>query len=43
MAEGTRYEELPVSYPSERLAFDSEDPTLKAIEWLTPLGVARVR
>jgi transcription termination factor Rho len=27
-----------VSYPSERLAFDSEDPTLKAIEWLTPLG-----
>ena len=38
VAEGTRYEELPVSYPSERLAFDSEDPTLKAIEWLTPLG-----
>ncbi len=38
MAEGTRYDELAVSYPSERLAFDSEDPTLKAIEWLTPLG-----
>jgi transcription termination factor Rho len=38
VAEGTRYDELPVSYPSERLAFDSEDPTLKAIEWLTPLG-----
>jgi transcription termination factor Rho len=38
VAEGTRYEDLPVSYPSERLAFDSEDPTLKAIEWLTPLG-----
>ncbi|HTA98065.1 MAG TPA: Rho termination factor N-terminal domain-containing protein [Solirubrobacteraceae bacterium] len=38
VSEGTRYEELPVSYPSERLAFDSEDPTLKAIEWLTPLG-----
>jgi transcription termination factor Rho len=37
-AEGTRYEDLPVSYPGERLAFDSEDPTLKAIEWLTPLG-----
>jgi transcription termination factor Rho len=38
VAEGTRYDELAVSYPSERLAFDSEDPTLKAIEWLTPLG-----
>ncbi len=38
VSEGTRYEDLPVSRPSERLAFDSEDPTLKAIEWLTPLG-----
>lgn len=38
VAEGTRYEDLPVSYPSERFAFDSEDSTLKAIEWLTPLG-----
>jgi transcription termination factor Rho len=38
VAEGTRYDDLAVSYPSERLAFDSEDPTLKAIEWLTPLG-----
>ncbi len=38
VAEGTHYDELPVSYPNERLAFDSEDPMLKAIEWLTPLG-----
>jgi transcription termination factor Rho len=38
VSEGTRYDDLPVSYPNERLAFDSEDPTLKAIEWLTPLG-----
>jgi transcription termination factor Rho len=38
VAEGTRYDDLPVSHPSERLAFDSEDATLKAIEWLTPLG-----
>jgi transcription termination factor Rho len=38
VSEGTRYEDLPVSYPTERLAFDSEDATLKAIEWLTPLG-----
>jgi transcription termination factor Rho len=32
------YEDLPVAYPSERLALGSEDPTLAAIEWLTPLG-----
>jgi transcription termination factor Rho len=35
---GTRYEELPVEYPNERLALGSSDPTLEAIEWLTPLG-----
>ncbi len=38
VAEATHYDDLPASYPSERFAFDSEDPTLKAIEWLTPLG-----
>jgi len=38
VAEGTRYDELAVAYPSEHLALDSEDPTLKAIEWLTPIG-----
>jgi transcription termination factor Rho len=38
VAEGTRYDDLPVAWPSERLSFDSEDPTLKAIEWLTPVG-----
>jgi transcription termination factor Rho len=38
VSEGTHYEDLPVSYATERLAFDSEDPTLKAIEWLTPIG-----
>jgi transcription termination factor Rho len=38
VAEGTRYEELALAYPSEHLIFGSEDPTLKAIEWLTPLG-----
>jgi transcription termination factor Rho len=35
---GARYEELPVAYPSERLVLGAEDPTLEAIEWLTPLG-----
>jgi transcription termination factor Rho len=38
VAEGTRYEDLPVAYPSERLELDADDPTLSAIEWLTPIG-----
>lgn len=38
VAEGTRYEDLAVAYPCERLALDAEEPTLKAIEWLTPIG-----
>jgi transcription termination factor Rho len=38
VSEGARYEDLPVQYASERLALGSADPTLEAIEWLTPLG-----
>jgi transcription termination factor Rho len=38
IAERAPYEDLPVEYPRERLAFGAEDPTLAAIEWLTPLG-----
>ncbi|HEV7461209.1 MAG TPA: Rho termination factor N-terminal domain-containing protein, partial [Solirubrobacteraceae bacterium] len=38
VSEGTRYEDLPAAFPSERLALGSEDPTLRAIEWLTPFG-----
>ena len=38
VSEGARYDERPVAYPSERLALDGGDPTLKAIEWLTPFG-----
>jgi transcription termination factor Rho len=38
VSEGARYEDLPVAYPSERLALNAGDPTLDAIEWLTPLG-----
>jgi transcription termination factor Rho len=38
VAEGTRYEDLAVAYPCERLVLDAEEPTLKAIEWLTPIG-----
>jgi len=38
VAEGTHFDDLPASLPTERLALGSEDATLKAIEWLTPLG-----
>ncbi|MHB8658227.1 MAG: Rho termination factor N-terminal domain-containing protein [Solirubrobacteraceae bacterium] len=38
VAEGTRYEDLPAAFPSERFKLGSEDPTVKAIEWLTPFG-----
>jgi transcription termination factor Rho len=38
VAEGTPYDELPCAYPSVRLELGSDDPTLKAIEWLTPIG-----
>ncbi len=38
VSDGVRYEELPVEWPSARLALGSDDRTLEAIEWLTPLG-----
>jgi transcription termination factor Rho len=38
VSDGARYDDLLASYPSERLALGSKDPTLEAIEWLTPLG-----
>ncbi len=38
VAEGTRFEELKAGFPTERLELGSEDPTVKAVEWLTPFG-----
>jgi transcription termination factor Rho len=38
VAEGTRFEDLPAAFPNERFELGSEDPTVKAIEWLTPFG-----
>ncbi|HUR85795.1 MAG TPA: Rho termination factor N-terminal domain-containing protein [Solirubrobacteraceae bacterium] len=38
VAEGTKYDDLPCAYATERIALDSEDATIKAIEWLTPFG-----
>jgi transcription termination factor Rho len=38
VTESTRFEDLPAAFPQERFRLGSEDPTLKAIEWLTPFG-----
>jgi transcription termination factor Rho len=38
VAEGTHFDDLPAVFPTERFALDADDPTLKAIEWLTPVG-----
>ncbi len=38
VSDGARFDELPLDWPRERLALGSQDPTLEAIEWLTPLG-----
>jgi transcription termination factor Rho len=35
---GARFEELRAAFPTERFELGSEDLTLKAIEWLTPIG-----
>ncbi len=38
VAEGTPFDELPAAFPTQRFALGGDDATLKAIEWLTPLG-----
>jgi transcription termination factor Rho len=38
VADSTRFEDLPAAFPSDRFRLDSEDPTIKAIGWLTPFG-----
>ncbi len=39
VADGVHYDDLPAALPDERLSLgDGSDPTLHAIEWLTPLG-----
>ncbi len=38
LADGVRFDDLPAAFPSDRFTVGSEDPTLKAIEWLTPFG-----
>lgn len=38
LADRTRFEDLPVAFPTERFKLGSDDETLKAIEFLTPFG-----
>ena len=38
VADSTRFDDLPAAFPSERFRLGSDDPTIKAIEWLTPFG-----
>jgi transcription termination factor Rho len=38
VAAGTPFDDLPATWPTERFELGSDDPTLKAIAWLTPLG-----
>ncbi len=38
VVDSTRFDDLPATFPTERFRLGSEDPTIKAIEWLTPFG-----
>lgn len=38
VAAAPRFDDLPATYPTERFQFGSPDPTVTAIEWLTPIG-----
>jgi transcription termination factor Rho len=38
LADSVRFDDLPAAFPTERLKLGSEDPTLRAIEFLTPFG-----
>ncbi|HLY48604.1 MAG TPA: Rho termination factor N-terminal domain-containing protein [Solirubrobacteraceae bacterium] len=38
VADSTRFEDLPVSFPTERLRLDSEDPTVKLLAESLPIG-----
>lgn len=38
VAEGTPFDALPATFPTARFELGESDATLKAIEWLTPIG-----
>jgi transcription termination factor Rho len=38
LSSGPRFDDLPAAFPDDRFRLGSDDPTVKAIEWLTPFG-----
>jgi transcription termination factor Rho len=38
LADSVRFDDLPAALPTDRFRLGSDDPTVKAIEWLTPFG-----
>jgi len=38
VAEGTPFDDLAATFPTDRFALGGDDVTLKAVEWLTPIG-----
>ena len=38
VAEGTKFEDLPATYATERFELGSDDATVSAVEWLAPFG-----
>jgi transcription termination factor Rho len=38
LADSVRFDDLPAAFATAPLTLGSEDPTLKAIDWLTPFG-----
>jgi transcription termination factor Rho len=38
LADSTRFDDLAAAFPAERFRLGSEDATIKAIEWVTPIG-----
>ncbi len=38
LVSGARFDDLSAAFPQERFRLGSDDPTISAIEWLTPIG-----
>ena len=38
VAEGTRFEDLKATFPTERIELGGDDPTVTTVEWLAPFG-----
>jgi transcription termination factor Rho len=38
VSEGTKFDDLPATFPTERIELGGDDVTLNAVEWLAPFG-----